>query len=145
MIPFRANKVQLDAAFAFRLLEERIVMSFLVRWLVTAIGVGAAVWIVPGITAMGPDSTVAIIVFALILALVNVSVKPVLQVLSLPISIVTLGIFYLIINALMLELAAFLAEGMFGSGIAIANFPSAFFGSIVISIVSSIANNLIGE
>ena len=120
-------------------------MNFIIRWLVTAVAVGAAVWIVPGITAVGSDGTIAVVVMALVLSLINVSVKPVLQILSLPISVLTLGIFYIVVNALLLELAAWAATGLFGSGIAIDGFGSAFLGSIVISIVSAIVNGLIGK
>ena len=120
-------------------------MGFVVRWIVTAVAVGVAVWIVPGITTVGGDATLAIAVGALILALVNASLKPVLQILSLPISIITLGIFYLVVNALLLELAAWLSGGVFGSGIAVDGFGAAFLGSIVISIVSAIVNGLIGN
>lgn len=120
-------------------------MNFIIRWLVTAVAVAAAVWIVPGITTVGNDATIAIIVGALVLSLVNIAIKPVLQLLSLPITVLTLGIFYLIVNALLLELAAWAATGMFGSGIAIDGFGSAFLGSIVISIISAIVNNVIGS
>lgn len=120
-------------------------MNFIIRWLVTAVAVAAAVWIVPGITTVGNDATIAIIVGALVLSLINIAIKPVLQLLSLPITVLTLGIFYLIVNALLLELAAWAATGMFGSGIAIDGFGSAFLGSIVISIISAIVNNVIGS
>ena len=119
-------------------------MNFLIRWLVTAIAVGAAVWIVPGITAVGENGTIAIAVGALILSLINISIKPILQVLSLPITVLTLGIFYLIVNALLLELAAFIGTGLFGSGIAVSGLGSAILGSIVISIVSAIVNSILG-
>lgn len=120
-------------------------MKFVIRWIVTAIAVGAAVWIVPGITTTGGDSAIAIAVMALVLSLVNMVVKPVLQVLSLPITVLTLGVFYLVVNAILLELAAWGAAGLFGSGIAIAGFGSAFLGSIIISIVSALVNGLIGN
>lgn len=119
-------------------------MNFLIRWLVTAIAVGAAVWIVPGITTVGNDATIAVVVMALVLSLVNILLKPILQLVSLPITVITLGIFYLIVNALLLELAAWAATGMFASGIALDGFGSAFLGSIVISIVSAIANSVLG-
>ena len=119
-------------------------MSFLIRWVVTAIAVGAAVWIVPGITTVGSDATVAVIAGALILSLINISIKPILQILSLPITVFTLGIFYLIVNALILELAAVVGTGLFGSGIAIDGLGSAILGSIVISIVSAIVNSVLG-
>ena len=121
-------------------------MSFFARWLVTAIAVAAAVWLVPGIEIIGGDSAwIGIALFALILALVNMSVKPILQVLSLPISVLTLGIFYLVVNTLMLYLAAWLANGLFGVGFWIASFGSAFVASIVISIVSALVNGLVGN
>ena len=121
-------------------------MSFLIRWLVTAIAVAAAVWLVPGIELIGGDSAwVGIAIFALILSLVNISVKPLMQLLSLPITLLTLGIFYLIMNTAMLYLAAWLANGLFGIGFWISGFGSAFLASIVISIVSALVNSLIGN
>lgn len=121
-------------------------MGFIIRWLVTAVAVGVAVWLVPGIDIIGGTSAWAgIALFALVLSLVNISVKPVLQVLSLPVTVLTLGIFYLIVNTLMLYVAAWLANGIFQVGFDIATFGSAFVASIVISIVSSIVNALVGN
>ena len=119
-------------------------MKFVVSWIVTAVAVAAAVWLVPGITIVGHDGTVAVAIMALVLSLINVSIKPILQFLSLPITVLTLGIFYLVVNALLLEVAAGAATGLFGSGIAISGFGAALIGSIVISIVSGLVNNLIG-
>lgn len=121
-------------------------MNFIVRWLVTAIAVGVAVWLVPGIGIVGgTEAWAAIAIFGLILSLINISVKPVMQVLSLPITVITLGIFYLVVNTLMLYVAAWLANGIFQVGIDIATFGSAFVASIVISIVSGIMNALVGS
>ena len=121
-------------------------MSFLVRWLVTAIAVAAAVWLVPGIEIVGGESAwVGIAIFALILSLVDISIKPLMQLLSLPITLLTLGIFYLIMNTAMLYLAAWLANGLFGVGFWIAGFGWAFLASIVISIVSTLVNSLVGD
>ena len=121
-------------------------MNFIVRWLVTAIAVGVAVWLVPGIEIVGgTEAWAAIAIFGLILSLINISVKPVMQVLSLPITVITLGIFYLVVNTLMLYVAAWLANGIFQVGIDIATFGSAFVASIVISIVSGIMNALVGS
>lgn len=119
-------------------------MDFFIRWIVTAIAVGAAVWIVPGITTVGSDGLIAVVIGALILSLVNIFIKPILQVLSLPITVFTLGIFYLIVNALLLEFAAMVGTGLFGSGIAVDGLGSAILGSIVISIISAIVNSAIG-
>ena len=125
--------------------QNRTIMGFLLRWVVTALSVGVAVWIVPGLTPVGSNATVAIFALGLILALINMSLKPLLQLISFPITVLTLGIFYLIVNALLLMLAAWAAGGIFGSGIAIDGFGSAFLGSIIISIVSAIANALVGN
>jgi putative membrane protein len=120
-------------------------MNFIISWVASAISVAAAVAIVPGIQPVGADSTMAIIMMALALSLVNASIKPIAQALSLPLTVLTLGIFYLVMNALLLELAAWLSTTILGSGVTVASFGSAFFGSIVISIVNSIVDSIIGK
>lgn len=120
-------------------------MKFLFRWLATALAAAAAVWLVPGIELVGGDSAwVAVAIFGLILALVDISIKPIAQLLSLPASVLTLGIFYLVVNTLMLYLAAWLSNSLFDIGFFIASFGSAFVASIVISIVSSILTAAFG-
>ena len=81
---------------------------------------------------------------ALIIALLNMTIKPILQLFGLPITVITLGIFYIIINTALLYLASWLANGLFGIDFIIATFGSGFVASIVISIVSSIMNGLLG-
>ncbi len=121
-------------------------MSFILRWIVTAIAVGAAVWLVPGIEVIGGDSAwAAIAIFALFLSLINIGIKPILQILSLPITVLTLGIFYLVVNTLLLYLAAWLSNGIFMIGFVIMSFGSAFVASIVISVVSALLNSLLGN
>lgn len=120
-------------------------MNFIIRWLVTAVAVGVAVWIVPGIDILGgSDAWIGIALFGLILSLINISIKPLMQILSLPITVITLGIFYLVINTLMLYIAAWLANGIFQVGLIIDSFGSAFIASIVISVVSAFVNALVG-
>lgn len=119
-------------------------MKFIARWIVTALAVGVAVWLVPGISVFGTETWVAVALFGLVLALVNMSVKPVLQVISLPVTVLTLGVFYLVVNALMLYLAQWLANGLLGLDFFIADFGSAFLGAIVVSIVSAVLNAVIG-
>lgn len=121
-------------------------MNFIIRWIVTAISVAAAVWLVPGIEILSNSASwVSIVFFALILSLINMSIKPILQILSLPVTVLTLGIFYLVVNTLLLYIAAWLANGLFGAGFYIASFGSAFVASIVISLVSALVNGLIGN
>lgn len=121
-------------------------MGFVARWLATAVAAGVAVWIVPGIDIVGNASAWAqIALFGLVLSLVDISIKPVLQVLSLPITALTLGIFYLVANTFLLYVAAWLTNGIFQAGFVIASFGSAFVASIVISIVPALVNALIGK
>lgn len=120
-------------------------MNFLIRWIATAVAVGAAVWLLPGISTVGPNGTMAIVIGALVLSLINISIKPIVQVISSPISVLTLGLFYLVVNALLLELAAWASTALFGSGIEVASFGWAFVGSIIISIVSAIMNGVLGN
>ena len=116
-------------------------MEFILRWLATAIATFAAIGIVPGISVVG-GTYAGPIACSLILSLVNVTIKPILQILGAPITILTLGIFYLIINALLLELSSWLSRTVFGVGISIDSFASALLGSIIISIVFVILSSV---
>lgn len=121
-------------------------MGFVARLLATAIAVAAAAWLIPGIEITGTsEAWMAIALFALTLSLVNMIIKPILKVLSLPITILTLGIFYLVLNTLMLYLASWFSANMFGVVFHIESFGSAFMASLVISIVSAIVNAVIGK
>lgn len=118
-------------------------MRFVAKWLVTTVAVAVAVWLVPGIVPIG-GMWEAALVFALVLSFLNATVKPVLQLLSVPITFVTLGLFYLIVNAAVLELASYLSRNIFHAGIAIDSFGAAFFAAIVISVVSMVVSGVVG-
>lgn len=118
-------------------------MTFLGRWLITAVATAVAIWMIPGITTVG-GAYAGPILTALALSLINMSIKPIMQTLSLPLTIITLGIFSLVVNAIMLELASWLARNVFQAGISIDSFGSAFFGAIVISIVTAILGAITG-
>ena len=120
-------------------------MKFILTWIATAVGVAAAVALVPGIYPVGDNGTLAVIFMALSLALINTLVKPIAKVLSLPLTILTLGIFYLILNALLLNLASWLSATIFSSGVMVDGFGSAFFGAIIIAIVTSIMDGVLGN
>ena len=120
-------------------------MNFVLRVIGIFIAVAVAVWLVPGIEVGGTVSTWAsVLIIALIIALLNMTIKPILQLFGLPITVITLGIFYIIINTALLYLASWLANGLFGIDFIIATFGSGFVASIVISMVSSIMNGLLG-
>jgi putative membrane protein len=111
-------------------------VGFLFRVLIVAIGLWLASELVPGLEVKDGPSLLAA---ALILGIINAVIRPIVVVLTLPITILTLGLFLLIINAGMLGLVAWLFEGVTVSG-----FWPAFFGSLVIGITGWIASSLIG-
>ena len=102
-------------------------MNFVLRVIGIFIAVAVAVWLVPGIEVGGTVSTWAsVLIIALIIALLNMTIKPILQLFGLPITVITLGIFYIIINTALLYLASWLANGLFGIDFIIATFGSGF-------------------
>ena len=105
------------------------------RWLIITMGIIAASMLVPGIKV---DSLLTAILAAALLGVINVFIKPVLIVLTLPLSILTLGIFTFFINALMLELVAYFVKGF-----EVQSFLAAFLGSLIISVVTWFANYFI--
>ncbi len=108
------------------------------RWLVNSLAVAAATFLVGGITVTAEDTTgmvVTLVVVALILGLVNTVVKPILQTVTGCLVVLTFGLFLLVINALMLMLTSWLATQI-GVGWHVADFGAAFWGALVISIVS---------
>jgi putative membrane protein len=116
-------------------------------WLITALAIAAAVSLVPGIEFLGSEGMekwLAMGILAALLALLNAFIKPVLQIISLPITIITLGIFALIVNTGVLYLAAWLGNVLFDTALYIKGFGSAFVASIIISLVTIILNALTG-
>ena len=109
------------------------VTAFLIRWLVTTIAVFAAEKIIPGIHC---HSAGALLGASLLLGIINAFVRPILLLLSIPFIILTMGLFILVVNALMLMLVAQIIPSF-----AVDGFWSAFFGSIVISFVSWILSS----
>jgi len=104
--------------------------EFFIRWFVTAVAVFVAAWIVPGIDY----STWTGLAFAsLLLGIVNALARPVLLILCFPLILVTMGLFILVLNALLLW---FVSGILPGSSFTVAGFWSAFWGALVISIVS---------
>ena len=85
-----------------------------------------------------------IAVMALIIALLNMTIKPFLQLIGLPITVLSLGVFYLVINTILLYVAASMGNALFGAGFVIDSFGSGFVASIVISIVSGFMNSILG-
>jgi putative membrane protein len=110
-------------------------MGFIIKILVTAVAVYLAAYLIPGVTI---DSVQTTIFVALVLALLNTFVKPILVILTIPITIITLGLFLLVINALMVKWAADLVHGFHVSG-----WWPALLVSLVITVVSYILESLL--
>ena len=110
-------------------------MFIIIRVLVTALALLLAAYLVPGITVSG---LYIAIIAAIILGLLNVLVRPVLILLTLPVTILTLGLFIFVINALLFWFAASFLEGFEVSG-----FLPALIGSIVVSVISVVGNKLL--
>ena len=112
-------------------------MRFLARVLLNALAIGAAAWLVPGVQLSGPWPAI----FAgMLLGLVNALVRPVLLLLTLPFTLLTLGLFIFIVNAICFALTAALVPGFDLSG-----FGAAFFGSLVVTLVSWVVSALITD
>ncbi len=112
-------------------------MKFFLTWLLTAVSLFITAYIVPGIVVSG---FTAAAVAAVILGLVNAFVKPILLIFTLPLTILTLGLFLLVVNAISLGLV-----GYFTPGFDVNGFLPAIIGSIVLSIVSGFLNNQFQE
>jgi putative membrane protein len=117
-------------------------MRFLLRLLVNAAALAVATWLISGIALTGTDTTdrvVSLLIVALIFGLINAIIKPIFTLVTLPIVLLTLGLFLIVINALLLMLTSWLA-GQFGLGWQVDGFWPAVWGSIIISIVSFLLN-----
>jgi putative membrane protein len=112
-------------------------MRFLARVLLNGLAIVVAAWIVPGVYLAGPLSA---LVAGLILGCVNALVRPILILLTLPFTLLTLGLFIFVVNAICLALTAALVPGFELSG-----FFAAFFGALLISIISWLVNTSLAD
>ena len=112
-------------------------MNLLIRILVTSGLVLLIAHFMPGVNVAG--FTTALIV-AIVLGLLNIFIKPILVILTLPVTIITLGLFLLVINALMILLCTKIVGGF-----SVDTFWTALFFSIILSVLQSIMNGILGE
>ena len=117
-------------------------MKLLLRWVVIAVSLFVAAWIVPGITVEG-DAWIVFSVMAVILSLVNAVIRPILKLLSCGFIIITLGLFVLVINAGTFMLASAIAQSWFNVGFYVDGFFPALLGSIIVSFVSVILSQIL--
>jgi len=112
------------------------VAQFLIFWAVNTLSLWVADYLFVGMTL---QTTQSLLISGLLLGIVNTFLKPLLVILTLPLSVVTLGLFVLVINALLLLLVAWLVPGFY-----VAGFWSGFFVALFVSVFSFILNSLIG-
>ncbi len=112
-------------------------MGLLIRWAINAVALYLTTRIVPGVHVAGFGATV---VAALVLGIVNAVIRPILLILTLPLNILTLGLFTLVINAAMLYLVAGVTHRL-----QIDSFFSAVVGAVVLSVISFLLSHLVRD
>ncbi|MBD3250996.1 phage holin family protein [Candidatus Uhrbacteria bacterium] len=111
-------------------------MKLLIRWLISAAAIYAVPYIVPGVEIANVYSA---IIAALIIGLINLIIRPILILLTLPITMLTLGLFTLVINALLFWFASTIVEGFHVQG-----FVAAFLGALAFWLIAFIGNAIAG-
>jgi putative membrane protein len=109
--------------------------GLLLHWLISTVSLLIVAHIVPGIEVRGLGPA---LIAPIVIGLVNATIGFILKIVTLPLTVLTLGLFWFVINALMLQLASYLVPGFI-----VSSFWSAFFGAIVLSLVNMILRSLI--
>ena len=107
---------------------------FLTHWLTTALALGVAAWVLPDVEVA---SVPALLIAALVLRLINTVVKPILVVLTLPITFVTLGLFYFVVNGLAFALTAWVVPGF-----VVRALGWAILGALLVGMISMFIGNV---
>lgn len=121
--------------------------DMLVRFLASAAALAVATWLLPGITLADGDDwsrAITMLVVAAIFGVVNSIIKPLFKFVTAPLIFLSLGLFLLVINALLLQLVSWAAEQL-NLGWNVADWGSAFWGALIVSIVSFILNAFLGK
>lgn len=117
-------------------------MSFLIRLLVNAAALWVATQVVPGVTYQGDGP--AFVVVALVFGVINATLRPLTKLLTCPLILLTLGMFALVVNGLMLWLTSAIA-GALGLGFHVTGFWAAFLGALVVSLVSLLLSFVVDD
>lgn len=116
-------------------MKKRGCLGALMTWLVCAAAVYGTAWLLPG---MSVTSFQAALVVALVIGLLNAIVRPILVLLTLPVTLLTLGLFLVVINALLLKAAAWLVDGF-----AVDGFWTAALASLVLSLATTVLDRIV--
>jgi putative membrane protein len=122
-------------------------MGFVIRTLITAVALWIATLLVPGIDIRSQGTlagVVTLLVVAVIFGLVNAFIKPIVKVVGCPLYVLTLGLFALVVNALLLMLTSWLA-GLVHARFHVDGFWSAFWGAIVISVATFLISIIVPD
>ena len=109
-------------------------MNVIIKWILFALLIMLIAWLIPGITITGFISALIVVI---VLSIVNLLIRPIVEFISLPLNFITLGIFSLILNALL-----FLLVAKFSPGFQIDGFWSGFFGALILSIFTPIIDKI---
>ncbi len=120
-------------------------MKLVIRWVIMALALFAAAWVVPGIHVDDERGWIVYAAMAVILSLANAFVRPLLSLLTCPLILLTLGIFTWVINAVTLLIASALATDIFKVGFYVDGFWPAFWGAIIVSVVSVVLNAVVHD
>ena len=112
-------------------------MKLLVRWLISAVSIIVVDYLVPGFVVHG---IVAALIAAVVIGLVNATLGTILKILTLPLTFLTLGLFLLVVNAIMLKVAAAITPGF-----EVQTWTAAFIGALLLSLVSTFLHWLVGD
>src|SRR5438552_13821337 len=111
-------------------------MRLLLNWVLSGLAVWIVAHVVPGFYISGP---IAALIAALVIGFINATIGLVLKVITFPLTLVTLGLFWLVINAVMLELAS----ALLSPGFQVHGFLAAFLGAIVLSLVNMLLKGIV--
>lgn len=110
-------------------------MKLLVQWLISVVAIAITVWVVPGITVQG-EVWMGLAIAAVMLGLANLLIRPVLTLITAPITAVTLGLFWFVVGAIVLAASSWLSLRFFDAGIVIDGILSAILGALIIAIIT---------
>jgi putative membrane protein len=126
-------------------------ISLILRLIINAVGLWLAARLVTGVDIVGVDggeftvdTAIKLLILAAIFTVVNALVKPLVKLLSLPLVILSLGLFLLVINALMLWLTSWVAD-FFDGGLTISGFWAAFWGGLIIALVNFVLGLIVPD
>jgi putative membrane protein len=115
-----------------------------ISWFINAVALALAAWLIPGISVTGEEAWLAVAVMAIIFGLVNALIRPLVKLVTCLINVITLGLFTLIINALMLWFSSWIA-GQLDIGFHVDGFIPAFLGALLIGVVRFVLSLIFRE